>query len=566
MRKFINAFTLRCGALAGLLYLALCLCAAAQQPAAQPYRISYELMMPQPATHLFEVRMRVEPQTPQPALEFQMPRWSPGRYAVFDFAKNVQGVRAGTACPPDTNCEQRALNVERVDTQTWRVALTEGLRAVEFDYKIFADDLSGTFSQLDERHANFNGGSIFMYVVGHKPDPVTLHITPPAGWRVTNGRMERAEQLIWQFDNYDIMIDTPTEIGPDWTLDEFKLEGRTYHVMLHAIGGDAGKRKQLVRDLEKIVRAETAMWGAPEFTDYTFLIHTGAIQHGDGMEHLTSTQIIQRRPMTEPGTYEGVLATAAHEFFHVWNVKRLRPVGLGPWDFTQPVVTHGLWIAEGFTNYYGHLMQRRAELWQDEQLYNALANEIGRIENAPGSRQMSAEESSLAAPFLDAACSVQQTNLEDTSVSYYDKGETIALVLDLLIRGRTEGRAALDDVMRRAYRTFYLESPNASYYLKGRGYTDEEFARVASEAAGFDLTDFFTRYTRGTEQLHYDEALAHVGLRLVRPPAAAPNHNNYHIEELPNATAQAKELRRAWLSAKRSEQSTGRWFALDVAH
>ena len=529
----------------------ICCAAASAQTANAPadqYRISYELRMRQPATHLFEVRVTVETPTPQEALEFQMPRWAPGRYAVFDFAKNVQEVYAETNCPPAERCDAAGFKPVRVDTQTWRVPV-HGANAVKLSYKVFANDLSGTFSQLDDRHANFNGGALFMYVVGHKPDPVTLRIEPYGNWRIVNGRMSSADQREWHFDNYDLLIDTPTEIGADWTADEFKLDGRTYHVVLHAFGGEAGRRKQLVRDLEKIVRAETAMWGAPEFTDYTFLIHTGAQDRGDGMEHLTSTQIIQKRALAEAGAYEGVLSTAAHEFFHVWNVKRLRPVELGPWDFTKPLNTRGLWIAEGFTNYYGHLMQRRAGLWNDARLYAELADEISAIESEPGSRLMSAEESSLSAPFLDLACHVQHVNLDQTSISYYDKGEDIAIVLDLLIRGRTQGHTSLDDVMRRAYKEFYLDSPNATYYLHGRGYTDEDFERVATDAAGFDLADFFTRYVRGTEPLPYDEAFAQVGLRLVKT-----GRNDYRIEELPDASAQAKELRRAWLQGAMAAQ------------
>ncbi len=536
MRKLLASGTLRRSA--GMLMLHLIACAAAfAQQASEPYRISYDLQMPRPATHLFEVRVTVETQTPQAAIELQLPRWSPGRYAVFDFAKNVREV-SYEAPPPAGRCsETHERQLLRLDTQTWRF-FPCGATSMTLAYKVFADDLSGTFSQLNERHANFNGGALFMYVVGHKADAVKLSIAPPAGWRIVNGRMTSSVQREWQFANYDLLIDTPTEIGPDWTQDNFAVDGKTYHVVLHAVGGDAGRRKALAHDLEKIVRAETALWGAPEFSDYTFLIHTGAGERGDGMEHLTSTQIMQRGTLTDPGAYESVLGTAAHEFFHVWNVKRLRPVELGPWDFTKPVSTRGLWIAEGFTNYYGHLMQRRAGLWSDETLWQQLAGEINTIEKAPGGRLMSAEESSLVAPFLDAACHVQRTGLEQTSISYYDKGETIALVLDLLIRGRSAGRVSLDDVMRRAYQQFYLDSPQATYYLRGRGYTSEEFQRVAAQVAGFDLADFFTRYVRGTEPLPYDEALAYVGLRLI---------NNNRIEEIPNASTQAKELRERWL-------------------
>jgi predicted metalloprotease with PDZ domain len=546
MRKPLTARVLHRSAATISLYLICCAAAHAQTSApTEPYRISYDLQMTQPATHLFEVQITVAP-PPRAAVEFQMPKWSPGRYAVFDFAKNVREVRATSVCAPDAECEQVLLPVTRMDVQTWRVVTKDWAHPFKLSYKFYADDLSGTFSQLNARHANYNGGALFMYVVGHKPDPVSLRIAPPAGWRIVNGRMRSADQRVWEFANYDLLIDTPTEIGPDWTEDVFEVDGKHYHVVLHAMGGDAGKRKALARDLEKIVRAETALWGAPEFSDYTFLIHTGAQQRGDGMEHLTSTQIIVRAALGEPGAYEGVLSTAAHEFFHVWNVKRLRPVELGPWDFTQPVATRGLFIAEGFTNYYGHMMQRRAGLWSDERLYDVLADEIGAVENAPGGRLMSAEESSLVAPLLDGACHVQHTDLDQTSISYYDKGEDIAIVLDLLLRGQTDGRVSLDDVMRRAYREFYLESPQATYYLRGRGYTIEEFQRVATEAAGFDLTDFFTRYVRGTEPLPYEDAFARVGLRLTQTPTGS-GRNNYRIEELPNASAQAKELRQAWL-------------------
>jgi predicted metalloprotease with PDZ domain len=263
------------------------------------------------------------------------------------------------------------------------------------------------------------------------------------------------------------------------------------------------------------------MWGPPEFDSYTFLIHFANDGHSsDGMEHLTSTQIIQPGALAEGNTYEETLDTAAHEFFHVWNVKRLRPAELGPWDFTRPANTRGLWIAEGITNYYGHLMQRRAGIWNDAKLFAALSEQIADIENSPGSKLMSAEESSLVAPFIDDAPHAQQTNLGNTAISYYPKGETIAVVLDLLIRGKTAGRASLDDVMRKMYDQFYLKSPNASYYLRGRGFKPEDFQRVTSDVAGEDLSDFFKRYVRGVETLPYNQAFAQVGLRFVREPRA----------------------------------------------
>jgi predicted metalloprotease with PDZ domain len=489
--------------------------AAAHEP---PLRsITYRLAMSRPVSHLFEVAIIVElPETlKDKPLQFQMAKWSPGRYGVFDFAKNVQELRAVAE-----NSATRT--VKRVDDQTWSVEPL-GSTTLTISYKIFGNDLSGTFSQLDSRHANYNGASIFMYVVGHKPDPVKLTIDPPAGWKIVNGWTTRAGQTEWKFPNWDVMIDAPTEIAPDWTEDNFEVNGKKYHVVVHSFGPEGGKRPALVRDIEKIVRAEVAMWGPPEFEEYTFLIHFAADDHsGDGMEHLTSTQIIEPGALAEAGVHEQTLGTVSHEFFHVWNVKRLRPQELGPWDFTRPLSTRGLWIAEGFTNYYGHMMLRRAGLWDDKKFLDRQAQTIRGIESAQGSRLMSAEESSMSAPFIDDAAHVQLTNLQNTSISYYPKGQLIALVMDLLVRGRTKGKVSLDDVMRDMYEELYLKSPNSSYYLRGRGYQPEDLERIASRRAGFDLGDFFKRHVRDVEVLPYEEAFGYVGLRLVKTQAKEP--------------------------------------------
>ncbi|MFN2493319.1 MAG: M61 family metallopeptidase [Pyrinomonadaceae bacterium] len=500
----------------------------------QPLRsITYRLSMSRPVSHLFEVSIEVElPRDSQPQwLDFQMPKWSPGRYAIFDFAKNVQEFQAlGGICPPQAQCKMAPRVVKRHDDQTWRVS-TQGSDSLTIRYKVFGNDLSGTFSQLDVRHANCNGGSIFMYVVDHKPDRVKLVIEPPSGWRIVNAQMDNPHQREWQFPNYDILIDTPTEIAPDWTADEFRVDGKQYRVIVHSFGEEGHKRTALVRDIEKIVRAETAMWGPPEFDAYTFLIHFAADDRsGDGMEHLNSTQVIEPGALAEPGTYGAALDTVAHEFFHVWNVKRLRPLELGPWDFTRPLNTRSLWIAEGLTSYYGHLMLRRAGVWDDIRFLRRESETITAIESSQGSRLMSAEDSSLSAPFIDDAPHAQKTNLANASISYYPKGELIGMVLDLLIRGKTNGRASLDDVMRRMYDEFYLKSPNASYYLRGRGYMSDDFQRVASEVAGYDLDEFFQRYVRGVEVLPYEEAFGYVGLRVVREQAREPYDAGIAVE------------------------------------
>jgi predicted metalloprotease with PDZ domain len=533
----------------------------AQDTTAPAYKISYTLSMPNPASHLFEVRIDVSGLKGADYVDFQMPRWSPGRYAVFDFAKNAQEARASTYCgqnPPGTDpvCIATSLPVTRLDTQTWRVGTRfmenmPALAELTFRYKVYADDLSGTFSQLDARHANFNGASVFVYVVGHKQDPVTLTVGAPAGWKVINGQSKTTDQTEFSFPNYDVLIDTPTEVAPDFNVQTFEAGGKTYRVVTHAFGDEGGRRGELAKQVERVVRAETAMMPAPDYDQYTFLFHfDSTARRGDGMEHLNSTQIIETAALGSGDTLEEAVGTAAHEFFHVWNVKRLRPVGLGPWDFTRPVVTRGLWIAEGFTNYFGKLAQRRAGLWDDERLLRAYAGAIGSIENAPGSKLTSAVDASILAPFIDRGESVQRTNLPETVVSYYPKGETLALPLDLIIRGRSKGRSSLEQVMGRAYEEFYLKSPKDSYYLKGRAYTVEEFERLASEVSGVDLRDFFGLHVYRTAPPPYEEALGYVGLRLVRTPAAEGTRTTYRIEKDDNAPPAARALRDAWLKGK----------------
>jgi predicted metalloprotease with PDZ domain len=475
-------------------------------------RISYTLSVTRPTTHLFEVNIALQtPAGTVPAnVDLQMPMWQPGRYSNADFAKNVQEFSASTGSQP--------LPFEKIDSQTWRVQ-TRGNRTFNVAYKVFGNDLSGTYAQLDGTHGNFNGGEIFMYVVGHKRDAVDLRIQKPPGWRAINGSSETLDQAEWKYPNYEILIDNPTEIGPDWTLDEFTTGGKKYRVVVHSRGPEGGQRPALVRDLRRIVDAEVEMWGQPDFDRYTFLYHFAADNKSfDGMEHLVSTQIINGGNLGDPGVLGRMLEDSAHEFFHVWNVKRLRPAALGPWDWTRPANTKSLWIAEGLTQYYGNLMMRRAGLWDDRRYLSELEGSLEYVENSPGVQLMSAVDASLAAPFIDSAVHRQQTNLSNTSVTYYIKGELLGVVMDLTIRGRTNGRQSLDDVLRQMYDELYVKAPNASYYLKGRGYTEEDFVRVMSQVSRTDMQSFYDRHIQGVEPLPYDAAFAVVGLRLVKIP------------------------------------------------
>lgn len=481
----------------------------AQGNDASPLKIEYHLRIERPTTHLAEVEIDVS-QIHQAALDFVMPAWSPGRYAIYNFAKNVQqfeAMDAGGEALPWTN----------VDKQTWRVDCTRAGGKVRVRYGVFANDLNGTFSQVDASHANLNGASIYMYVAAHKPDPVTLTVDAPAAWKVMSGFSLSTSQHDFRAANYDRLIDTPMELTADPSITEFQDHGKTFRVVVHSYGADPAERSRLADELtgslKKIVDSEMAMMPSPDFDDYTFLFHFAPdISAGDGMEHLNSTQIITRGFLNS-ATVSEALETAAHEFFHAWNVKRLRPAALGPFDYTREDYTASLWFAEGLTQYYSYVHLLRAGIWTREQFLDRLAGEIRQLEGDPGRKLMSAESSSFHAWFYDRAPQMQETNFANTTISYYNKGALLGMLLDLEIRSRTGEQKSLDDVMRLMYEKFY-QAPAAAYYLPGRGYAEKDIRDAINAVSGGDFSSFFARYVAGTDPLPYGEALALAGLKL----------------------------------------------------
>ena len=239
------------------------------------------------------------------------------------------------------------------------------------------------------------------------------------------------------------------------------------------------------------------------------------------MEHLNSTQIIIQGSVRE--STQEALESAAHEFFHLWNVKRLRPAALGPFDYTRENYSRSLWFAEGITTYYGYLFSLQSGLWTREQFLNRLANEIDTLEMEPGRKLMSAESSSFSAWFFDRSPQMQETNFANTTISYYNKGALLAMLLDLEIRSRTQGRKSLLDMLRLMYHEFY-QAPATTYYGPGRGFEEKDVVEALNSITGSDFAPFFERYVRGTDALPYEETLAMAGLqlRIETPPGAAP--------------------------------------------
>ena len=507
------------------------------RPVARPYTIQYTIAMPDVVSHLYTITLTASGLTGR-SVDLQMPVWSPGRYGRMDFAKNVQDVAV-------SGSDGQPLRWTKVDGSLWRVS-TGASRSVRVTYRVFANaPMSGTFSVLDSAHANWNGASLFMYVSGHKQDPVSLDVTPPENWTIMNGAITSAGQRHFEFPNYDLLIDTPTEVAPAGSLmlDSLVVNNRTYRVMVHHKGAvSAGTRARFVGDVEKLVRYENSVFGAPPLEEYTFLFNIG-FPGGDGMEHLYSTQIQSRRFWTDTAALLPGIGSAAHEYFHVWNVKRVRPAALGPFDYTREQYQPSLWVAEGWTQYYGEVALHRAGIEDTAAFYRSMAALVQDNLTAPGRKVTSARMASFSAPFWDGAPQAQPTNFRNTFFDYYTKGAGIALYLDLFIRNRTGNAKSLDDAFNNLKARSW-SAPKASYYLQGRGYTEADVEQAVSDAAGVNMHDWFEQHVGGTEDMDYDEALSWAGLKLVRPDSGS-----WRIEEM-GATAQQARVRTGWLSGR----------------
>ena len=486
---------------------------AAQGVAPQPLELAYTVRVDRPTTHMVGIDI-VANHVESDELKFVIPAWAPGRYAIYDFAKTVQEFSAEGA-------DGHPLPWIKLDKQTWRVGAGEAHGTVHVHYQVFANDLTGSFSQVDSEHANLNGPSVFMYVDKHKPDPIELTVEAPAQWKVLSGFQTSTTERTFHAPSYDRLVDTPLEISANCTVDQFQEQGKTIRVAVHTYNDDDGDRTALIAGLKKIVHAEMTSMPAPDFEHYLFIFHfVPDISMGDGMEHLNSTQIIVQGSVRD--STQEALETAAHEFFHLWNVKRLRPAALGPFDYTRENYSRSLWAAEGITSYYGYLFLLQSGLWTRGQFLNRLANEMYTLDREPGKKVMSAEASGFSAWFFDRSPQMQETNFSNTTISYYNKGALLAMLLDLEVRSRTQGRKSLLDVMHYMYHQFY-EAPATTYYGPGRGYEEKDVVEALDSVTGSDFAPFFERYVSGTDALPYQETLALGGLQLLtETPADAP--------------------------------------------
>jgi predicted metalloprotease with PDZ domain len=447
-------------------------------------RIRYTLSMPDPNSHLFHVRMEVKG-APADAVDLVMPAWTPGSYKVRDFAKNVQDFRAGRHA------------WRKVDKSRWRV---EGGGDLAVEYRVWAFELSVQTSHLDHEHGNVNGASVFFYVDGHKDAPVELEIRAPSGWGVATGLARRGR--LWTAPDYDTLVDCPIEIGT-FERRSFRVRGVPHHLVVHGKGNYDGKA--LLADVRKIVETEVKIMREIPYRDYTFLLHNSP-ERGGGLEHLNSTALQYPANLYRPREkYENFLELVAHEFFHLWNVKRIHPEMLGPFDYEREVYTTLLWVMEGFTSYYDTLVPCRAKLITPEKYFKRMAERIQKYEERPGHRRQSLSQSSF-----DTWISLYQPNenAPNCQMSYYDKGELVGMCLDLEIRRRSGNSRSLDDVMRHLW---------ADYGRDRKGFPEDEFKKACERFAG-NLDGFFADFVDGLEEIPWSRFLAAAGVRLEKQP------------------------------------------------
>ena len=442
-------------------------------------------------------------------LELHMSRASPGRYALHEFAKNVFDLAA-------TDAAGASLAVTHTAPHQWVV--TTHPSSVRVTYRVFGDRTDGTYLSIDPTHAHINMPAAVMWARGLETRPVNVRFEPPAGsnWRVATQLFPGADAQTFTAPNLQYLMDSPAEFSA-YSLREFVVDGHAFRFALHHTGTEA-EEDSFVADVQKIVRTEEQVFGEfPNYEpgNYTFIVDYLPYADEDGMEHRNSTVITSSTNLRN--AHEPLLDTVAHEFFHNWNVERIRPKSIEPFDLERANMSGELWLAEGFTEYYGPLTLARAGLASVASTLSRMLGFITSVALSPAHVLRSAEAMSQMAPFTDGGTPIDRTNFANTVTSYYPFGAAIALAMDLSLRERTDGRIGLDDYMRAMW-TRYGKPGGAREGYVDRPYTmaDAESALAGVSGDRAFARDFVARYIEGHDVADYATLLTPAGLVLRR--------------------------------------------------
>ena len=459
-------------------------------------KINYKLKMPNPQSHYFEVEMILEGFKDK-QIEIKMPVWAPGSYLVREFSKNVNQVTVYDDLAKTITTTKSAKN-------SWVINNREKSKKITIKYQVYAFELSVRTSFLDLTHGFVSGSGVFMYVSSYQNLAGQLEITPYHEFKVISTALPKSKisvstdgSKLFDFSNYDHLVDCPIEIGNQVEF-QFMAAGVKHTVAMYGDGNyDIEKLKV---DMPKVIEEESVVFDENPNKEYLFIVHNVVNGQG-GLEHMNSTTLSVNRWSYADSDYIGFLNLVAHEYFHLWNVKRFRPIELGPFNYDKENYTSLLWVMEGFTSYYDELIMRRAGFVSQEEFISKIQNAINYVEGSVGSRVQSVAHSSFDA-WIKAYR--PNENSSNTTMTYYSRGQIIAAIFDVLIVDKYKGKKCLDDFMRSVY-TKYAKELN-------RGISDQEFKMELEKFLEMDLTTFYAKYIDGTEIIPYGEYFSKVGI------------------------------------------------------
>ena len=493
-------------------------------------KIGYTVTMKNPEQQHFQMQLNLSG-FQEDTLELKLPNWSPGYYQFMDYAKDIQHLSA-----IDEN--GKSLTVIQIAENGWQI-ISKASKAMQINYQVHTPKKFVANSFLDSTHAYIVPTNNFLYPGGYLDHPSQIHIKlDKAGpWDEIATGLDPLPELPGSFiaKNYDILFDSPLLIGDLQSLTPFKVRDIEHRFIGYQLG--EFDKQSLMRSLQKIVTAAVDLFDDIPYDQYTFI---GIGPGRGGIEHLNSTTVsFDGNQLKSKEAMDRMLNFLSHEYFHHYNAKRIRPFELGPFDYDLGSRTNQLWIAEGLTVYYEYLISKKAGIKDAQMLYSDLETHINALENNPGRMHQSLSQSSYNTwqdgPFGNMG------EKEDKTISYYNKGPLVGLILDLEIRKVTDNKASLNDVMYTLYHTYYKG--------KGRGFTAAEFQAVCEQVASFSLSPIF-EYVNTTKELNYQKYLSYAGLTLdtLSNKENKINHKHLYIKSLQSPTQEQLRFRNAWLN------------------
>ncbi|WP_293957779.1 MULTISPECIES: M61 family metallopeptidase [unclassified Sphingobacterium] len=453
--------------------------------------IHFEVTFSEVQAHYIEVKMSIT-NLSQPYVDLKMPVWSPGSYLIREYAKNVERFRS-------LDKTGNTINYQKISKNTWRIP-TESLDQIEVVYAVYGSEASVRTNFFDSDHAFIVPPATFFYIDNRIDHPTTVRINLKDTWTSISTGLEQIEEHKFYAPNFDILYDSPIEVGNQ---DIWKFQAAGVEHECAMVGGGSYDKAKLTKDITRIVEEETRVWGSNPNRRYVIITHNYQ-SGGGGLEHLNSTVLgASRNAYLNETSYKNYLSLVAHEYFHLWNVKRLRPKALGPFNYDAENYTTGLWIMEGFTSYYDNLIIKRCGFYSEKEYLSLLANDFNTILNRPGHAIQSAAASSF-----DTWIKYYRPdeNSINSGISYYNKGAMLTALLDIKIIAATEGKLKLDDVIREAYEEFFLKLD--------RGFEENEFKSLAERIAGTSLDDIFDAAHQDGE-LDYNDYFNLVGYEII---------------------------------------------------